>query len=55
MSTYISNNTFGMPVVPEVYKIYAKSFEFISTQSSSFALDKDSSQLISLGALSLTS
>ena len=46
---------FGTPVVPEVYKIYANSFDFISTQSTFFALDKASSQLISFGALRLTS
>ena len=46
---------FGRPVVPDVYKIYANSFEFISTQSTFFALDNDSSQFISFGDLSFTS
>ncbi len=30
----------GVPVVPEVYKMYANSFDPISTQSLSFAFDK---------------
>ena len=46
---------FGIPVVPEVYKIYENSFELIYTQSVSLALDNDSFQLISFGELSFTS
>ena len=46
---------FGVPVVPEVYKIYANSLEFISTQSAGSALDTTSSQLISRGAFNFTS
>ena len=45
----------GTPVVPDVYKIYAYSFEFISTQSTSLEFDKASSQLISIGGFNLTS
>ena len=46
---------FGIPVVPDVYKIYAYSLAPISTQSFSLAFDKASSQLISKGAFNFTS
>ena len=45
----------GVPVVPEVYKIYASSFEFISTQSTSLALETTSCQSSSFDEFSFTS
>ena len=45
----------GVPVVPDVYKMYANSFEFISTQSASLAIDTTSSQLTSFDAFNFTS
>ena len=53
MTTNISTIPLGVPVVPDVYKNISNSFEFISTQSASFAFEQASSQLISLEHLIL--